>query len=274
MAGRKLAQKRNPARKKGGLSKKSKRQIIMVLLTVLLIALVATGIWMYREWQSYQRAIKAKFPGFGIEMPAQFLIHGIDVSRYQKKIAWQEVVAMEVLGVRIGFCYIKATEGSNHIDSRFHHNWHAARKAGLSRGAYHFFIPSQPGLQQARHFLKKVDLLPGDLPPVLDIEQLNGTPPSVLRREALRWLQEVEKSTGVKPVIYTHVDFYKQYLGKKFDTYPLWVAHYYRTDAPRIDRGWLFWQHSDIGNVNGIDAKVDFNVFNGDSAAFRNLLVR
>lgn len=273
MAVKKLTQKRKGTRQKSGLSKRSKRQILTFFLTVLLIALVTTGIWMYSEWQSYQRAIKAKFPGFGIEMPAQFLIHGIDVSRYQKKIAWKEVAAMEVLGVRIGFCFIKATEGTDHTDNRFHHNWHSVRKAGLSRGAYHFFIPSQSGLKQARHFLANVDFLPGDLPPVLDIEQLNGTPPSVLRREALRWLQEVEKATGVKPIIYTNVGFYKNYLGDKFNTYPLWVAHYYRTDAPSIDRGWLFWQHSDIGNVNGVDAKVDFNVFNGDSTAFRNLLI-
>lgn len=274
MALKKSAQKRSPARKKDGLSKKSKRKILSYLLIVLLIVVGATGVWIYREWQSYQRAIKAKFPEFGISMPAQFLIHGIDVSRYQKKIAWQEVVAMEVLGVRIGFCFIKATEGRDHLDSRFRHNWRGARKAGLPRGAYHFFIPSQPGLAQAHHFLDEVDLLPGDLPPVLDIEQRNGTPVSVLRREALRWLQEVEKKTGVKPIIYTNVEFYKKYLGETFDEYPLWVAHYYRTDAPHINRGWLFWQHNDIGNVNGIDAKVDFNVFNGDSTTFRSMLIR
>lgn len=274
MAVKKSASKRSPARKKGGLSKKSKRTILAYLLIVLLIILGATGLMLYKEWQSYQRAIKAKFPEFGIQMPAQFLIHGIDVSRYQKKIAWQEVVNMEVLGVRIGFCFIKATEGRDHIDNRFHHNWRAAQKVRLPRGAYHFFIASQPGLAQARHFLEEVNLLPGDLPPVLDIEQLNGTSVSMLRREAIRWLEEVEKVTGVKPIIYTNVDFYKKYLGEAFDGYPLWVAHYYRTDAPSINRGWLFWQHSDIGNVNGIDAKVDFNVFNGDSTAFRSLLIQ
>jgi lysozyme len=274
MAAKKSVQKRSSARKKAGLSKKSKRTILAYLLIVFVIILVSTGVWLYRDWQSYQRAIKAKFPEFGIKMPAQYLIHGIDVSRYQKKIVWQEVVAMEVLGVRIGFSFIKATEGRDLLDKRFHHNWRAARQAGLPRGAYHFFVPSESGLSQARHFLDEVNLLPGDLPPVLDIEQLNGTSVSVLRREAFRWLQEVEKETGVKPIIYTNVEFYKKYLGAIFDEYPLWVAHYYRTDAPNINRGWLFWQHSDIGNVNGIDAKVDFNVFNGDSTAFRSLLLQ
>jgi lysozyme len=70
------------------------------------------------------------------------------------------------------------------------------------------------------------------------------------------------------------VDFYERYLGEDFDDYPLWVAHYYQLQQPRIKREWLFWQHSDKGNVNGIVNKVDFNVFNGDSSAFRSILVQ
>jgi lysozyme len=75
-------------------------------------------------------------------------------------------------------------------------------------------------------------------------------------------------------VIYTNVDFYNRYLGEAFDDYPLWVAHYYQRREPRIKRGWVFWQHSDEGRVNGIRSPVDFNVFNGDSTAFRALLLR
>ena len=63
-------------------------------------------------------------------------------------------------------------------------------------------------------------------------------------------------------------------LGSEFDSYPLWVAHYYEHKQPRIPRGWIFWQHNDQGNVNGIISRVDFNVFSGDSLEFRNLLIR
>jgi lysozyme len=83
----------------------------------------------------------------------------------------------------------------------------------------------------------------------------------------------VENHYKVKPIIYTNVDFYNRNIGSEFDDYPLWVAHYYQPDEPRIKRGWVFWQHSDEGRVNGILSKVDFNVFNGDSVEFRNLLV-
>jgi lysozyme len=51
------------------------------------------------------------------------------------------------------------------------------------------------------------------------------------------------------------------------------VAHYLQPHQPRIARDWVFWQHSESGTVNGIFGKVDFNVFNGDSVAFRSLLV-
>ena len=126
---------------------------------------------------------------------------------------------------------------------------------------------------QAEHFIRKVDLESGDLPPVLDTEQLNGTPPDVLRKNLHQWLSIVEEHYKVKPIIYTNVDFYKRNLGAAFDRYPLWVAHYYQPGRPRIGRDWVFWQHSDEGRVNGILSKVDFNVFNGDSVAFRNLLI-
>jgi lysozyme len=274
MVAKKPSNKKSPTRKKNGLSRRSKKKIIGYLLVLFALILVSTGIWLYTEWQAYQRAVHSRFPAFGIPMPARLPIHGIDVSKYQKRIVWNEVTAMEVLGIRIGFCFIKATEGSTHVDNRFHQNWRAAHKAGIPRGAYHFFIPSQSGLKQARHFLKEVKLQSGDIPPVLDIEQLNGSSPTILRKEALRWLEEVEKECQVKPIIYTNVTFYENYLGRQFDKYSLWVAHYYRTDEPKINRGWLFWQHHDSGRVNGIDAPVDFNVFNGDSAAFRSILLR
>jgi lysozyme len=54
----------------------------------------------------------------------------------------------------------------------------------------------------------------------------------------------------------------------------LWAAHYLEKDRPRIRRRWIFWQHSEKGRVNGIGMPVDFNVFNGDSADFENLLIK
>ena len=181
---------------------------------------------------------------------------------------------MRVKQVALGFAFIKATEGIGNTDPQFRRNWRKAKSNGIYRGAYHFFIASKDGRMQAEHFIDKVDLEPGDLPPVLDVEQMNGVSTATLKNEVKEWLAIVENYYKVKPIIYTNIDFYKRNLGSEFDSYPLWVAHYYEDKQPRIQRGWLFWQHNDRGNVNGILSKVDFNVFSGDSLEFRSLLIR
>jgi lysozyme len=255
------------------LSAKQKKQTRkIVLVAVAGILLMTTG-WLVMQKLKYRKAKMTRYPEFGIVIPESYAIHGIDVSKYQSMIAWEEVKAMKVKNIQLGFAFIKATEGIGNTDPQYKRNWKKAKENAIIRGAYHFFIASKDGRMQAENFIDKVELEPGDLPPVLDAEQLNGTSSTQLKTEMKKWLDIVENHYGVKPVIYTNVDFYKRYLGSDFDSYPLWVAHYYQPDQPRIGRGWNFWQHSDEGRVNGIVSRVDFNVFNGDSVEFRNLLI-
>lgn len=47
----------------------------------------------------------------------------------------------------------------------------------------------------------------------------------------------------------------------------------FTTRKPRIEKSWVFWQHSEKGRVDGISAPVDFNVFYGDSSDFNNFLI-
>lgn len=239
-----------------------------VLISLLLASMVVAGyIW-------YNRPSFVRYPQFGIQIPTGYSIHGIDVSRYQRTIGWDEVKAMRVKDVKMTFAFIKATEGIGNMDPQFKRNWKEAKENNMVRGAYHFFISSKDGKMQAENFIKRVNLQAGDIPPVLDVEQLNGVSGATVKKEVKRWLDVVENYYNVKPILYTNVDFYKNYLGAEFDSYPLWIAHYYEEHQPRIERGWYFWQHNDGGNVNGIDAKVDFNVFNGDSLEFVEFLYK
>lgn len=255
-------------------SAKQKKRIRRIIYIILSVTIVATGAWMFYQWLTYRKERFTRYPEFGIVIPESYSIHGIDVSKYQSAIVWEEVKAMKVKEVQLGFAFIKATEGIGNTDPQFKRNWKKAKDNELVRGAYHFFIASKDGRLQAENFIDRVNLEKGDFPPVLDVEQLNGTTAVQLKKEAKEWLDIVENHYGVKPIIYTNVDFYKRNLGSEFDSYPLWVAHYHQLQQPRIDRGWAFWQHSDVGLVNGINGKVDFNVFNGDSTEFRNLLIR
>lgn len=253
-------------------ARRRKNKSIRWIIGIAAVVIVAAGSWFGYRWLLYRKAKLTVYPQFGIEIPAEYDIHGIDVSRYQHIIAWEEVKEMKVQDIRLGFAFIKATEGLEDTDPQFRRNWRKSKGNGIIRGAYHFFIATKDGKMQAEHFIKRVDLEPGDLPPVLDIEHRYGVSKLQLQREAKEWLQTAEGYYGVKPIIYTNVDFYNQFLGDEFDAYPLWVAHYYQPQQPRINRDWVFWQHSDRGNVNGITSKVDFNVFYGDSLEFRSLL--
>jgi len=245
------------------------RRFIAVMVV---LALVGMG-WLGWLWWRTEETDMVRYPEFGIPIPIQYSIHGIDVSRYQQRISWEAVRGMEIDGIRPGFAFIKATEGVQSVDPLFERNWKRSREAGVVRGAYHFFVPTRSGRAQAEHFIRTVDLRSGDLPPVLDIESTGGQKPEALRRELKAWLNIVEEHYNVRPILYTYVHFYEKHLAGDFDEYPLWVAHYLQPAQPRIGRPWSFWQHSEAGHVNGIVSRVDFNVFNGDSLAFRGLLV-
>jgi lysozyme len=254
-------------------NKKRKYTLWKIVLFSLTVAMIIMLGFVAYDWWLEKRAHFVRYPEFGIEIPVNYSIHGIDVSKYQDAIDWGLVKEMKVGNVQLSFAFIKATEGLDNEDAYFQRNWRKARNAGVARGAYHFFLSTKSGKAQAENFINSVELMPGDLPPVLDIEQTYGVSPEKMRERAKEWLQTVSGYYHIVPIIYTNVDFYRQYLKDDFDGYPLWVAHYLQKERPRVYRDWAFWQHSEAGRVNGILTRVDFDVFNGDSAEFRKLLI-
>ena len=251
-----------------------KKKTVFKIITVSVVYLVAAVASIYLITNYLNRPRFVRYPAFGIPIPVNYTIHGIDVSRHQAAIDWDDVSAMQDKNIKIGFTFIKATEGLSNVDVSYRRNWFEAKEAQIPRGAYHFFICSKSGKAQAENFIQTVTLEKGDMPPVLDIEQTNGASAEDIQQRAKDWLVMIEKQYKVKPLIYTNVDFYQNFLAGKFDDYPLWVAHYLVQDKPRIKRQWLFWQYNETGRVNGIDAYVDFNAFNGDSTDFKKLLVK
>lgn len=215
------------------------------------------------------------YESFGIRIPRNYSVHGIDVSAYQGKIDWTLVKSMSEDSVHISFAYIKATEGIAQVDPYFQRNWRECPKAGIICGAYHFFRPQKSGSWQAKFFLQTVRIERGDLPMMVDVETLDGTSPAKMREELNSFLAYVKRKTRVKPVIYSGLSFYNDYLRGFYDTYPLWLAHYYHPELKlKNSSKWSFWQHSGKAKVNGINHIVDFDVFNGDSVEFRGMLIK
>jgi lysozyme len=253
---------------------KTIRNRLLLAVIVFIGTLAYVSIAYLRKQFEIEEAKRVRYEAFGIEIPDGYRIHGIDVSNHQQFIDWSSVAEMQIDSIRLGFAFMKATEGTDFTDKRFKRNWEQSKEAGVIRGAYHFFLANKSGRTQAKFFMKTVPIAVGDLPPVVDVEKLNGTKSAVMIRELKIFLNELEMYYRVKPIIYTYLNFYERYLGDAFKEYPLWIAHYLQPTKPRIEREWTFWQHSESGRVNGIRTKVDFNVFYDDSTSFQNLLIK
>jgi len=215
------------------------------------------------------------YRSFNIRIPDKYAIHGIDVSYAQGKIDWQKVKSMEEDSVRVNFAFIKATEGILSVDPYFRRNWREAPKAGIICGAYHYFKPAKDGKWQAKFFLETVKVEKGDLPLAVDVEELNGVAPDKMRQQLKDFLTYIRTKTGVKPIIYSGISFYQDYLNGYFDNYTLWIAHYQQDELNLSHKtDWRFWQHSDKATISGINHVVDFDAFKGDSIAFKKLLIQ
>ena len=206
--------------------------------------------------------------------PKGYEIHGVDISHYQGEIDWDKLRDAMIEGYPLRFIMIKATEGSTKLDDKFVDNFYQARENGYIRGAYHFWSNKSSARSQAYHFLDKVHLQEGDLPPVLDVEH-KPADKSVeeFQQDILTWLHIVEDKYHVKPILYTYYKFKEQYLSTPvFEDYPYWIAHYY-VDKIEYKGNWKFWQHTDVGKLPGINGYVDFNIYNGSYYDLKKLTI-
>lgn len=233
------------------------------LLTALgAVVLIAFFYYFFIRPYSYRWKPCYGFKGYGVCLPVNYKIHGIDVSHHQGEIDWEAVKATDKQEYPIRFVFMKATEGGDHKDRLFADNFRQAREVGLVRGAYHFYNPNTDPIRQADFFISQVKLETGDLAPVLDIERKPRSK-AQLQADLVKFLNRLEQHYGVKPIIYTSYKYRLHYLDTpELSSYPLWIAHYY-VDALSYDGPWQFWQHTDYGTIPGIEENVDLNVFNG-----------
>lgn len=178
--------------------------------------------------------------GYGVCMPCDFEVHGVDMSHYQGHIDWPRLAEHRAGEFPIRFIFMKATEGGDHQDDTFRQNFDSAKTYRFIRGAYHYFLPRTDALKQADFFIRTVPLTAGDLPPVLDVETTGKKDKAELQACVKTWLDRVEAHYGVKPILYTSYKFKMRYLDSPvFDAYPYWIAHYY-VDSVRYQGPWHF----------------------------------
>jgi lysozyme len=258
-----------------------KRWSLAITLLSLLILVVYTHRELVRDIffdlleERYLAENLSSVTSFGVKAPAGYEIYGIDVSHHQGRIDWKRVKAMKSDGDSISFVFIKASEGRRHHDRKFDSNWRHVSRLKLIKGAYHYYVPHVNSNLQANNFISKVNLSPGDLPPVLDIEDESIYGSDNLMTGLLNWLKIIEAHYKVKPIIYTSASFFQRHLNKPaFKQYPIWVAHYHQ-NRPRVKHErWSFWQYSDRGEVDGIREKVDLNVYQGSMEDLEKMLIK
>lgn len=212
-------------------------------------------------------------------------VKGIDVSVYDPVVNWAKIRSQ---GFR--FAMIRASFGVDNnqtvADTMFQSHWAGARVAGLLRGPYHYLKASQDGTKQAIRFLEIVNWQRGDLPPALDLEEVNNENATnqqfITNAEA--FLKKVKNELGVTPMVYSRASFLQQKVSQPNGKAPLWardfrmwVAHWTfgfgESIHPIEMPGWspyMLWQYSGerdfldgITNEFGAPVKADLDVFRG-----------
>ena len=194
---------------------------------------------------------------------------GVDVSSHQGDIDWNAVAAagVEFAMVRIGFRGY--AEGEINEDAKARTNIEGAKAAGLDVGVYFFSqaISPEEAAEEARwaiEFLAGYEL---ELPLVYDWEHVwseeartaDLVDPELLTACARSFCDTVAEA-GYEPMVYFNGyqarDLYDLTALKK---YGFWLAQY--ADAMDFPYAVDLWQYSETGAVDGIDGKVDLNLW-------------
>ena len=191
--------------------------------------------------------------------PDNVQFDGIDISKHQGSINWEELKKNQ----KIKFIYIKATEGSDYVDPRYHENIRNARKHGFKVGSYHFLSTRSAATTQFYNFIRTAKREDQDLLPVIDVEKIGSWSSQQLRDSVKVFADLIEDYYGCKPLIYTSEKFFTKHLGRVFADYPLFIAKY-SASQPNIGYKWILWQFADNGlfkSVKGNGGKVDMSRF-------------
>ncbi len=178
----------------------------------------------------------------------------LDVSRHQGTIQWDNLR----MNSKIQCVYIKATAGSDYLDSRYKENVREARRNGFKVGSYHCLTSRSSVTTQFQNFVRNVNREEQDLLPVVDVEDCTKWTAQQLRDSLKVFSGLIEDYYGCRPIIYTSEIFHNNILGSAFDGSIFWIAKYSK-EMPRVS-GMVLWQCSEQGRVTGVDHPVDINL--------------
>lgn len=231
--------------------------------------------------EEYEVAINPNVPQHSYDMNAfsrdeQFLSYesatytsqiGIDVSHYQGNIDWAQVKesGIEFAFIRLG--YRGYATGELCLDRYFFQNLENAQANGIDVGIYFFSqaISEEEAIEEANYVIQNLNGYDLELPVVYDPESIlhddartDDISGEQFTKNTIAFCQTI-KDAGFEPMIYSNMlwEAYNLDLAQLTD-YPIWYADYEL--LPQTPYHFTFWQYSNTGSVNGIDAAVDLNI--------------
>ena len=190
---------------------------------------------------------------------------GIDVSKWQKDIDWQQVAAsgVDFAIIRCGF---RASQSAQLVeDPYFRINVQGALANGIKVGVYFFTqaITEQEAIEEASMAISMSKDYDITLPIYVDSESVpNGRANNLDRATRTRCLQafcETVNNSGFKGGVYASKNwYYDQLYADSLEQYNIWVAQY-NTECNYKGKT-DFWQYSSKETIAGIVGYVDVNV--------------
>lgn len=194
---------------------------------------------------------------------------GVDVSRYQGEIDWQQVreAGVEFAIIRLGFRGY-GEEGRLVLDEKFEQSIRQAAQAGLDCGVYFFSqaVSEEEAGQEAEFVLEHLKGLEIHGPVVFDTEEIKD---DVARTDGLtgeartRFCQvfcDRIREAGYSPMIYANMKWMAFTLNlEELEDYEKWYADY--EPLPQNPYDFTIWQYTETGRVPGIEGNVDLNIW-------------
>lgn len=213
---------------------------------------------------------------------------GIDVSKWQGKIDWQQVKNnhIDFAFIRIGY---RGENGTIYKDDNADYNIQQAQKAGILVGTYFYStaINEQEAIEEANWTLQAIEGYSISYPVVYDCEgyQLSSSRMKSLNKKqrtnnAVAYLKTI-KEAGYDAMFYGALsevqnsrDWNMNQIEKQ---YKIWIAQYSSPTYPQKEKPdysgkYHAWQYTNKGTVSGITNYVDMVVcyFNKDKASPKN----
>ena len=185
---------------------------------------------------------------------------GIDVSKWQGNINWNEVKkdGTEFAIIREGY----GRKSPNQIDKKFKENYEGAKAAGIPVGLYHYSYAdsADDAKHEAEFCLENIQGMRFEHPICFDIEDRIMLSLSNRQRTDIvkTFCSEIEKA-GYYAMFYCNLNWLNNYLYKEelLPKYDLWLAQW-NVAAPAVSCG--IWQKSDKGYITGISGNVDIDI--------------